>query len=228
MQTNKNAVINKGCHSQEFLLGIFHVLSRYVHKGKNLYTNDLYVEDPRLRPSGMTTLSNKTARGFTLIELLVVVLIIGILAAVAVPQYQATTDKALVSTYLPVLKSIRDAQELYYLDHGEYAAQFASLDIDVTKVCPSIDGANKNMLFKCKGGGYINNAVDGAVVGELSLVLCPSKYHTVSVYDYVDCARNSDAVLAWYFNHHVSKPGKKTCSTSTKRGKRICNYFLND
>lgn len=69
--------------------------------------------------------------GFTLIELLVVVLIIGILAAIAVPQYEKAVNKTRIRSMMPLLKSIRDAQEMYYLDNGEYTYKFDDLDIQM-------------------------------------------------------------------------------------------------
>lgn len=67
--------------------------------------------------------------GFTLIELLVVVLIIGILAAVALPQYRVAVERARVGKALPVLRSILDARERSFLANGTYSTDLEELDI---------------------------------------------------------------------------------------------------
>ncbi len=75
---------------------------------------------------------NRKAGGFTLIELLVVVLIIGILSAVALPQYQKAVEHSRAVEALVILKAVHTANENYYLAQGEYATKLSQLDIDIS------------------------------------------------------------------------------------------------
>ena len=79
--------------------------------------------------SGMTPLFNNNA--FTLIELLVVVLIIGILAAVAVPQYQKAVEKSKAAQALTLLRSMYQAGQAHLLASGQWPSSVADIDIEI-------------------------------------------------------------------------------------------------
>ena len=70
----------------------------------------------------------KTAKkGFTLIELLIVVVIIGILAAIAIPKFAATKQKAYTASMKTDLRNLVTAEEAYFSDNTTYAGATANL-----------------------------------------------------------------------------------------------------
>jgi prepilin-type N-terminal cleavage/methylation domain-containing protein len=66
-------------------------------------------------------------KGFTLIELLIVVVIIGILAAIAIPRFSATREKAYFAAMKSDLKNLASQQEIYYSDNYTYGATAAAV-----------------------------------------------------------------------------------------------------
>jgi type IV pilus assembly protein PilA len=86
----------------------------------------------RFKPPGATMPRNR--KGFTLIELLIVVVIIGILAAIALPKFGQTRQRAYVSAMQADVNQIRTAMEMWYQDNTfTYAgATVAGLDVNLS------------------------------------------------------------------------------------------------
>lgn len=72
-------------------------------------------------------------RGFTLIELLIVVVIIGILAAIAIPKFQATKGKAYYAGMRSDLHNLTTAEESFFYDHAYYTSALDSLAFTPTR-----------------------------------------------------------------------------------------------
>ena len=68
------------------------------------------------------------SRGFTLIELLVVVVIIGILAAIAIPKFVNTKQKAYVAQMKSDLRNLATAEEAYFYDSTKYTSSLVALN----------------------------------------------------------------------------------------------------
>lgn len=136
----------------------------------------------------------KNTKGFTLIELLVVVLIIGILAAIALPQYFKAVEKSRATEALSIMGSISAAMERARLvsSSNTYPTTVGSLDIQFADVNGQEVGdvnswSTKNFSIKVSGTGV----TDGAVTATRSNVATGYKITRMYYSGKVTCTDNT-------------------------------------
>ena len=103
---------------------------------------------------------SKLRRGFTLIELLIVVVIIGILAAIAIPKFSSTREKAYIAQVTSDLKIMASQMETYQSNNNMYATN-VSLLIDFTMS----QGVNITINEANLGTGWAATGFHSALVG---------------------------------------------------------------
>ena len=118
---------------------------------------------PGMKLEHSKKLFSRSRCGFTLIELLVVVLIIAILAAVALPQYNKAVEKSRAAQGMALVRAFGQAASVEYLRTGAHVTNLSNLDVELSEekkaefVCSSIASA----CDKKEWGVASYNATDG-------------------------------------------------------------------
>lgn len=148
-------------------------------------------------------------KGFTLIELLVVVLIIGILSAVALPQYEIAVMKSKMNSLLPVMRAIKDANEVYYMANGVYVDDLNQLDVSIdgldtaNKVAGRLDFSNNTWIDQYAGSD------------------CPTGNCMVFGGVGIFSQSNTKCYISIYYDHSV-RPGEVVCGGGHPKCARVC------
>jgi prepilin-type N-terminal cleavage/methylation domain-containing protein len=116
----------------------------------------------------LSTRTIRNKQGFTLIELMIVVVIIGILAALAIPRFTNASARAKEKEADGILKQIYTLQQTYYANNGTYAGNFTALEAVGWENPGTLKHYNMPTAFfptdvqmaSCKGKGYNNRKIN--------------------------------------------------------------------
>ena len=153
--------------------------------------------------------NKRIKQGFTLIELLVVVLIIGILAAVALPQYQVAVAKTRFSKLQSILHTYKNAADIYVVENGEWPASFNDLDITapegMTTKTPSGSVCVQNNEFYCCMQTANGDQASGISCGLMD-------YSLVYQYRYLSYDGKTILNKYWCYSKQENAVSNKVCS----------------
>ena len=152
--------------------------------------------------------------GFTLIELLVVVLIIGILAAMAMPQYFKAVERSRMTEAVTLVDSIVKSQRRHYMQTNRYTEHFEGLDV-------TPKGARGNVYYS-KG-----NPTTGAGGNGFKVVLGRADFWAGNVIAYREINGNQTHSSLQYIYHleRSYQNDNTTCGGINQAGKELCADF---
>ena len=152
--------------------------------------------------------------GFTLIELLVVVLIIGILAAMAMPQYFKAVERSRMTEAITIMDSVAKAQRRKFLQTNHYAEDFRGLDV-------SPKGATGD-TYHTKG-----DPVTGAGGNGFQIYLYPGEFNNAAVNAFREVnGTSTDASLQYQYTLiRFYQSDNVTCWGDNQAGKELCADF---